>query len=99
MRLSINKLALIALFISSPALSANYSYSVANGTQSVPIIGSSGEVQSTVVGPNLKSQCPAGRFLISMDAVRPPQVGTVEGRDLNLPGTPDIQSTFGADPD
>ncbi len=40
-----------------------------------------------------------GRFLISMDFVRPPQSGTVIGRDLNNPGTPDIQSTFQADPD
>lgn len=59
----------------------------------------SGEVQSTVVGPGLKSQCPTGRFLISMDAVRPPQTGTVIGRDLNHPGTPDVQSSFESDPD
>src|SRR5438067_1999446 len=82
-----------------PLTAADYSYSVSTGIQSIKVVNGSGEVQSTVVGPGLKSACPAGRFLITMDSIRPPQVGTVIGRDLNNPGTPDIQSTFDPDPD
>jgi hypothetical protein len=82
-----------------PLIAADYSYSVSTGIQSIKLLNGSGEVQSTVVGPGLKSACPAGRFLITMDSIRPPQTGTVIGRDLNNPGTPDIQSTFDPDPD
>lgn len=91
-------LALVAL-TSIAALAASYSATVENGVQTVTLIDGSGEVQSTVVAPGLKAQCPAGRFLISMDTVRPPQTGTVVGRDLNNPSTPDIQSSFDPDPD
>lgn len=91
---------LVALLVGVSHFSAaQYSYTVTPGVQAVNLVNDSGEVQSTVVPPGLKSQCPAGRFLISMDMVRPPQVGTVIGRDLNNPPTPDIQSSFDPDPD
>jgi hypothetical protein len=88
-----------ALTSGSVAVAAHYSYSVPPGVQAIPLIGGSGEVQSTVVGAGLNANCPAGRLLISMDMVRPPAVGTVVGRDLNNPNTPDIKSTFDPDPD
>lgn len=90
----------VALLVGEAGFSvAQYSYTVTPEVQAVNLVNGSGEVQSTVVAPGLKGQCPAGRFLISMDMVRPPQIGTVIGRDLNNPGTPDIQSTFEPDPD
>jgi hypothetical protein len=91
---------LVALLAGGSDFSAaQYSYAVTPGVQAINLVNGSGEVQSTVVPPGLKGQCPAGRFLISMDTVRPPHVGTVIGRDLNTPATPDIQSTFDPDPD
>ncbi len=91
------------LCVSSGVFAQQYDFSVRPGAQIIPLVkgsyGLSGEVQSTVVAPNLKSECKAGRFLISMDMVRPPQSGTVIGRDLNGPGSPDIRSTFSGDPD
>jgi hypothetical protein len=91
------------LCVCSGAFAQQYDFSVRPGAQIIPLLkgsyGLSGEVQSTVVAPNLKSECKAGRFLISMDTVRPPQSGTVIGRDLNGPASPDIKSTFSGDPD
>ena len=93
----------VAICTTATAHAVQYSFSVANGVQSVKLPAGSpfatGEIQSTVVGANLKTQCPAGRFLISMDGMRPFQPGTVVGRDLNYPSSPDILSTFDTDPD
>jgi hypothetical protein len=75
----------------------HYSYSVTGPVQTFAM--TAGETQSTVVAPALKAQCPKGRFLVTNDLVRPPQVGTVLGRDLNYPGTPDLKSTFDPVPD
>ncbi len=90
----------LALFASGAAQATQYSYSVENGVQAMGLVNGSGEVQSTVVPPNVKSQCTGGRILISMDTVRPPQAGTVVGRALGATNSAgDIQSTFDADPD
>lgn len=42
-----------------------------------------GESQSTVVAPQLKSQCQNGRFLVTNDFKHPPEDGVVSGRDLD----------------
>jgi hypothetical protein len=76
---------------------ADYSFSVTGPVQTFTM--AAGETQSTVVAPTLKNQCPMGRFLVTNDQVCPPQVGTLLGRDLNHPGTPDLQPTFDPVPD
>src|ERR1700734_4278762 len=61
------------LCVCSGAFAQQYDFRVQPGAQTIPLskgsYGLSGEVQSTVVAPNLKSECKAGRFLISMDTV------------------------------
>src|SRR4051812_49121004 len=63
-----------------------------------------GEVQSTVVAPGLKKECPNGRFLVSNDFVvrdsppANPTKGMVRGRDLDNPDGPIIESEFEAVP-
>jgi hypothetical protein len=77
---------------------ADYSYSVTGPVQTLTM--AAGETQSTVVAPTLKpQQCPQGRFLVTNDLVRPPKVGTMLGRDLSFPGTPDLKPTFDPVPD
>src|SRR5206468_596614 len=52
-----------------------------------------GEAQSTVVPPNIKPQCTAGRFLVSNDRTRPPD-SVVSGRDLDSKESSIMQSRF-----
>ena len=52
-----------------------------------------GEGQSTVVPPNMKSQCKAGRLLVSNDGLRPPS-GVVSGRDLDKKEPTLVSSIF-----
>ena len=53
-----------------------------------------GEAQSTVVPPGLKTQCMAGRFLVTDDDRHPPQSGVVTGRNLDQLGAPNVTSSF-----
>jgi hypothetical protein len=52
-----------------------------------------GEGQSTVVPPNMKGQCKAGRILVSNDGLRPPN-GVVSGRDLDKKEPTVVSSIF-----
>ena len=72
------------------------SVSVANNHSVVhkPLDPPPGEAQSTIVAPGLKSQCRAGRFLVSNDSLRPPAAGLVTGRDLDHLGGPDTIAKF-----
>jgi len=54
-----------------------------------------GEVQSTVVPSGKKpTACKAGRFLATVDLLRPPSTGLVKGRDLDNLSGPGIDATF-----
>lgn len=49
------------------------------------IFRQAGEAQSTVVPPGVNGACTNGRFLVSIDLLRPPSTGLVVGRDLDNP--------------
>jgi hypothetical protein len=63
-----------------------------------------GEVQSTVVRPGLKAECPNGRFLASSDRAlrradaKPIENGAVMGRDLDKSSGPVVSATFESPP-
>ena len=57
-----------------------------------------GEAQSTVVPPGLKSQCSAGRFLVTNDIRRPPDGGSVLFRDLNSSSSTFSNTSFDSIP-
>jgi hypothetical protein len=63
-----------------------------------------GEVQSTVVAPGLKPECPNGRFLVTNDYsigwgnAQAPAAGMVRGRDLNTPDGTIVMSALDAPP-
>jgi hypothetical protein len=84
----------VVLVAATSSRAYQYKHSVTAGVQTVNLNNNSGEVQSTIVPPGVNFNCPAGRFLISMDTMKPPQLGTVIGRDLNNPNAQNIQSTF-----
>jgi hypothetical protein len=88
--------AVIAVVLVAATSSHAYQYksSVTAGVQTVTLNGASGEVQSTIVPPGKNFFCPEGRFLISMDGMTPPQLGTVIGRDLNNPNAPEYSVNF-----
>lgn len=57
-----------------------------------------GEAQSTVVPPNKNNACQAGRFLVSIDLLRPPAQGLVVGRDLGDTSGTLIEASFDSVP-
>lgn len=76
---------LFALLTSGPA-AARQPFRVADNVSAVPRNDRASEAQSTVVAPGLKKdKCPNGRFLVTSDALHPPQ-GVVMGRDLGPNG-------------
>jgi hypothetical protein len=98
---TLQKLSLLALTLVAgivPAFATDYSVSVGKGTSTISLSNGSVEVQSTVVGPNMNANCPAGRLLMSMDSKRPFTTGTVAGFNLDGSGSP-VLATMGSDPD
>lgn len=73
------------------------SIEVANDVQT--IAREAGEAQSTVIPPGKKPTCPRGRFLVSIDLLRPPARGLVVGRDLDALDGPLVEATFDPVPD
>ena len=53
-----------------------------------------GEVQSAVIPPKVNSRCPEGRFLVSLDTLRPPTPGLVLSRRLDSLSKHTIPATF-----
>jgi hypothetical protein len=77
---------LIGIFFIVPirVQSQNYNLAVDDASQSMAFASAfPGEAQSTIVPPGKKSQCSAGRVLVTNDIRRPPDGGSVVFRDLN----------------
>ena len=89
---------LALLFLGAVARAENVS--VSPNLKIIPKPGAPrpGEAQSTVVPPDVKIQCPAGRLLVTNDALRPPAAGLVTGRDLDKASGPDVPATFDEPP-
>jgi len=87
------------LLLHIQAQSQNYNYAVDKTSQSMAFTSSPpGEAQSTVVPPGLKSQCPAGRFIVTNDIRRPPDGTSVLFRDLNATSAAFSNTTFDSIP-
>ena len=72
---------------------------VAESTQTIPASGPQGEMlagesTSAVVPAFRKSQCPQGRFLATLDGLRPESTGVVRGRDLGDPNAGVVEATL-----
>jgi hypothetical protein len=85
------RLALFLLILTTPLLVVNGQYVAVS--DSVSIVSTAGEAQSTVVAPKLKAQCPQGRVLISNDQIHPPN-SVVSGKNLDQPAGAVISSKF-----
>jgi hypothetical protein len=77
---------------------------VAESTQTIPASGPQGEMlagesTSAVVPASRKSQCPQGRFLATLDGLRPESTGVVRGRDLGDPNAGVVEATLSGLPD
>src|SRR5690349_5271444 len=87
------------LLLHTQVQSQTYNYTVDDTSQSMAFTSyAPGEAQSTVVPPGLKSQCTAGRFIVTNDRKRPPDGDSVLFRDLGANTTAFSNTTFDSIP-